>query len=156
MSRKMTYLAGAALAVACILCAYLFNPNGHTARAGSTSVAQVQFSSMAPIFTDPERYSGSVGDTPAIGIANPSSVIEGSIQRLIITNTHTANLLCVYWVATASACGSSINCDGSGTDNGDLILPRSAKEVHVAGDLRTCVVAAVTGTTFHISRAKVE
>ena len=128
----------------------------HPASAGTPNLPAVQIYNLAPVYSDPQRYTGSVGDTPTIGIANPAIVLEGAIQRLLITNKSTVNDLCVFWVATASACGTSINCDGSGTDNGDLILPRSVKEVMVAGDLRTCVVASATSTTFHISRSKVE
>lgn len=152
--RAKQLLAGAALAVACVI-AFAVSP-ANKAQARSANLIGDQFTNLAPVFTDPDRYTGSVGETPTIGIANPSVTMEGAIQRLIITNKHATNDLCVFWVATAAACGTAINCDGSGTDNGDLILGRMVKKVDVAGDLKTCVVASATNTTFHISRSKVE
>jgi hypothetical protein len=150
------YLYGLALFVACAA-AFLLSPANKTAQAGSpNNIYQLSVIDMAPIYTTPDTYAGSVGGTPSVGIADPSVTVESATQRLIITNKHATNDLCVFWVATGATCGTAKTCDGTGTDNGDLILGRSAVAKRIAGDLRTCVVASATDTTFHISRSKVE
>lgn len=108
----------------------------------------------SPLTEDPDRQATSIGDTPTVGIADRSPATGGAWQRLVVTNTSFDNNLCVCWVAAAASCASSCDCDLSGTDDGDLILPRANLERNVAGDLRTCIVASASSTVVHISRAE--
>lgn len=130
--------------------------SGSRALAGSTQLTPLYFGAFAPIYTDPDRNAGSLVGANALGIADLASPIEAAIQRVVVTNTSASAKLCAYWVAAGAACGSAIDCDGSGTDDGDLVLAGSQRSFTVAGDLRTCLAGSASPTTFHVSRSKSE
>lgn len=125
--------------------------------AATLQAPQITIVQDAPIYSDPSRsVVSAVTASGTTAIADLAAPVESSYQRLKISNLSSTALVCVYWVAAGASCGSSVDCDMSGTDDGDLVWPRSTQPLTAAGDLRTCVVADTSPTTVHTSRSLVE
>lgn len=141
-----------ALVVSAAVGFFFYNPP--QAIAGPTQ-SSVMLGGFYPVLADPARGATStLGATGETAIADPSSTAEGNYQRLVVTNASPSAKLCVFWVASAGSCsGASKDCDVSGTDDGDLVLPTQSRSFTVGGDLRTCWVGSASPTLAHISRS---
>ena len=145
---RIAVLLGSALALVAVL-------GGLQAlNAAVTSEKQAILINLSPVYSDPDVRAGEISTTPAVGIDDCASANEGIIRRLSIQNTHASQDLCWYLVDAAGACGSSRDCDGSGTDDGNLVMPLSAVAPNVACDLRLCIVGSASQTSFHIASSE--
>ena len=114
---------------------------------------------LSPIFADPDVYPGDVGSAASVAISDCSDATESSFQHLVITNRHTTQNLCWYFVApytgtdggTVENCGSTRTCDGTSTD-GNMVLPDRSWPLTAACDLHLCLIASASSTTYHVTR----
>ena len=115
---------------------------------------QVTVIRMAPVVANSDVYAGSLGGTATKPLAACTSATAAYTGRTTIQSTASGNgSLCYYNVATGAACSSVVkDCDGAGTDDGNLLLSERAVRIDLRCDRDLCLIAAATNTTVHVSR----
>lgn len=109
----------------------------------------------SPLSSNPDATGGTVGTTPAIGVANCGVATAASLQWLQITNLHASQYLCWYLVAAGSACGTGQDCTIDGTTDANVIQPGQVKEFTATCSFRLCLVGSAASTSYAVSRAEV-
>lgn len=139
MKKKFWYIVAVVLAVLCI---------------AAVGYRKASVIGLGPMESAPDNNADVAGTTAKVAIADCTSTVAGKYQRLRVTNVSTVatHSICHYPVAAAAACGSSVDCDLSGTDDGRLVMYTKVDEFAMPCSLRLCIVGSASPIQFHVSR----